>query len=530
MTAHLDLFVQQHLPAQEELPDFINLENFDYPEILNCATPLLDDAVKEGYGSKEVVLMNEGSWTYSDLQKDSNQIARVLLEDLNMKPGNRVLLRAPNSYPMFAAWFGVIKAGGIAVSTMPLLRSMELNTIINKARVSIALCDTRLLEELEQARSDSCLEQLISFRDGDLEKKKNKKSVEFENLPTSRNDPCLIAFTSGTTGQPKAAVHTHQDMLTMCRGYSRTCLKPESDDRFIGSPPLAFTFGLGGIGLFPLDVRASTILVEQPSPDKLLEAATKHQATILVTSPTAYRFMLGTMADKIPKSLRKCVSAGETLPYPTFEEWKNLTGIEILDGIGSTEMLHIFISSREDALKPGSTGLPVPGYEAMVVDESMNPVPHGTTGQLAVRGPTGCTYLDDPRQQKYVRNGWNLTGDAYQMDEEGFFWFQARSDDMIISSGYNIAGPEVEAALMAHPSVSECAVVGIPDVERGSLVKSFVVLRDGSEENETMKQTLQDFVKKTIAPYKYPRSIEFRKSLPKTETGKIQRFRLREEG
>ena len=316
----------------------------------------------------------------------------------------------------------------------------------------------------------------------------------------------------------------------MCRGYSRTCLKPDSGDRFIGSPPLAFTFGLGGIGLFPLDVRASTILVEQPSPEKLLEAAAKHQATILVTSPTAYRFMLGNMADKIPKSLRKCISAGETLPYPTFEEWKNLTGIEILDGIGSTEMLHIFISSREDALKPGSTGLPVPGYEAMVVDESMNPVPHGTTGQLAVRGPTGCTYLDDPRQKKYVRNGWNLTGDAYQMDEEGFFWFQARSDDMIISSGYNIAGPEVEAALMAHPSVSECAVVGIPDEERGSLVKAFVVLRNETEENEAMKQTLQDIVKKTIAPYKYPRKIKFRKSLPKTETGKIQRFRLREEG
>ncbi len=315
----------------------------------------------------------------------------------------------------------------------------------------------------------------------------------------------------------------------MCHAYSRQCLQPNSEDRFIGSPPLAFTFGLGGIGLFPLDVRASTILVEQPAPDKLLEAASRHKATVMVTSPTAYRFMLGNMADKIPDTLGKCVSAGETLPRPTFVEWKEKTGIEILDGIGSTEMLHIFISSRKDALKPGSTGVPVPGYEAMVVDETMNPVPSGTTGQLAVRGPTGCTYLDDQRQQKYVRNGWNLTGDAYQMDEDGYFWFQARSDDMIISGGYNIAGPEVEAAMMGHTSVAECAVVGIPDDQRGSLVKAFVVLRSGFDGSEEMTQTLQDFVKQTIAPYKYPRSIEYRESLPKTETGKIQRFRLRQE-
>ena len=529
MTAHHDLFVQQFLPQKTEMPDLINLETFGYPEILNCAEPLLDDAIKEGNGTKKAVIMDEGEWSYSDLQKDSNQIARVLVEDLNMIPGNRVLLRAPNSYSMLAAWFGVIKAGGVAVSTMPLLRSVELQTIINKARVSIAFCDSRLMEELKKIKSGSCLEQLVSFRDGELDERKKGKPVDFENLATFKEDPCLIAFTSGTTGKPKAAVHSHQDMLTMCHAYSRQCLQPNSEDRFIGSPPLAFTFGLGGIGLFPLDVRASTILVEQPAPDKLLEAASRHKATVMVTSPTAYRFMLGNMADKIPDTLGKCVSAGETLPRPTFVEWKEKTGIEILDGIGSTEMLHIFISSRKDALKPGSTGVPVPGYEAMVVDETMNPVPSGTTGQLAVRGPTGCTYLDDQRQQKYVRNGWNLTGDAYQMDEDGYFWFQARSDDMIISGGYNIAGPEVEAAMMGHTSVAECAVVGIPDDQRGSLVKAFVVLRSGFDGSEEMTQTLQDFVKQTIAPYKYPRSIEYRESLPKTETGKIQRFRLREE-
>ncbi len=529
MTAHLDLFVRNHLPPPELQPDFINLEAFSYPEILNCSDPLLDDAVKEGHGDRTAVIMDEGEWTYSDLQKEANRIAQVLTEDLKLVPGNRVLLRAPNCYAMLYTWFGVIKAGGIAVSTMPQLRSVELQTIINKARISLALCDRRLLEELKCIGKDSFLERLVSFNGGELEELGKEKSGEFKNLPTTRDDPCLIAFTSGTTGEPKAVVHTQQDMLSMCLAYSRNCLQPQPNDRFIGSPPLAFTFGLGGVGLFPLDARAATILIEQPTPGNLLAAAQRHRASVLFTSPTAYRFMLGDMGGTIPDSLRICVSAGETLPKPTFEEWKAMTGIEILDGIGSTEMLHIFISSRRDAIKPGSTGLPVPGYEARVVDDEMYEVPPGITGQLAVKGPTGCTYLEDKRQQIYVCDGWNLTGDSYQMDKDGYFWFQARIDDMIISGGYNIAGPEVEASLMAHPSVAECAVIGVEDKLRGQLVKAFVMLRSGFEGNDQLTGELQDFVKQNIAPYKYPRCIQYVEGLPKTETGKIQRFRLRQQ-
>jgi 2-aminobenzoate-CoA ligase len=412
---------------------------------------------------------------------------------------------------------------------MPLLRATELRTIINKSQVRLALCDQRLLAELEAARADSCLERIVTFREAELEQMATTKPDTFTNVPTAQDDICLIAFTSGTTGQPKAAAHFHRDMLSMCRAYSETCLAPTPEDRFIGSPPLAFTFGLGGLALFPLYARGSAIFLEQPSPDKLLPAIQEHQATVLITSPTAYRFILGKLESTSLPSLRLCVSAGEPLPKPTYEEWMAKTGVEILDGIGTTELLHIFISSRLDAIKPGATGQVVPGYEAMVVDDDLKPVPPGTTGHLAVRGPTGCTYLDDERQQNYVRNGWNLTGDSYQMDEDGYFWFQARSDDMIISGGYNIAGPEVESALMSHAAVAECAVIGVPDEQRGQLVKAFVLLRPGHEGDDALTKELQDFVKNTIAPYKYPRALEFVESLPKTETGKIQRFRLRQQ-
>lgn len=529
MTAYQDSFAKDRLPPPGQWPELIHLEELGYPETLNCAGPLLDDAVSEGHGGRTVITTPEGSWTYAELQADANRIARVLTEDLGLISGNRVLLRGPNNYMMVACWFGVVKAGGIAVATMPLLRAPELKTILNKAEIRFALCDHRLLDELNQARPDSMLEHVLAFGNSDLEGQMVSKPAEFPTFPARQNDVCLIAFTSGTTGLPKAAAHFHRDMLTICKTYSAECLQPVSEDRFIGSPPLAFTFGLGGLVLFPMHARASTILLEQAGPDQLLEAIRRYEATAVFTSPTAYRFMLNHLDQSPLPSLRVGVSAGETLPQPTFDAWKEKTGMELLDGIGSTEMLHIFISSRPDRLRPGATGTPVPGYEAQVVDEEMNPVPPGKTGILAVRGPTGCTYLDDERQQKYVREGWNLTGDAYQVDEEGFFWFQARTDDMIISSGYNIAGPEVEAALMAHPSVAECAVIGVADEQRGQLVKAFVVLREEQEASAEKGSELQEFVKNTIAPYKYPRRIEFVSTLPKTETGKVQRFRLRQQ-
>ncbi|MBC8257535.1 MAG: benzoate-CoA ligase family protein [SAR324 cluster bacterium] len=524
----MDTFAKDNLPPLEDWPEFSNLADLNYPDQLNCSQYFLDDAVAEGFGDRTVIVTPDHEYSYARLQKDANQIAHVLLDDCGLQPGNRVLLRAPNTYMMAACWFGVIKAGGIAVSTMPLFRAKELAVMIEKAQIKIALCDVRLAEELQSAKSDSMLEQLLLFGDSELEKMMSSKPDTFENYPSSADDTCLIAFTSGTTGTPKGTVHFHRDMLSICRAYSEPILAPTQEDRFIGSPPLAFTFGLGGQLLFPMYARASTILLEQATPDLLLPAIKKYQASIVFTSPTAYRFLLSELQDGDLASVRTCVSAGETLPKPTWDSWKEKTGLEILDGIGSTELLHIFISSRADDIRPGATGKPLTGYQAKVVDDSGNEVAPGTTGKLAVKGPTGCRYLADERQKNYVQNGWNLTGDAYMMDEDGYFWFQARTDDMIISSGYNIAGPEVEAALMAHASVMECAVVGIPDEQRGSLVKALVVLQAGYSGNQELAKELQDFVKNTIAPYKYPRALEFVAELPKTETGKIQRFKLRQ--
>ena len=524
----LDTFAKDNLPPAEQFPEFSNLAELDYPDKLNCAKFFLDDVVAEGFGERPVIITPQEEYTYARLQKDANQLAHVLVDDCGLIPGNRVLLRAPNSYMMAACWFGVMKAGGIAVSTMPLFRAKELGVMIEKAQIKIALCDARLKDELISAQADSKLDQILLFGGAELEEKMSVKPETFENYPTSSDDTCLIAFTSGTTGNPKGTMHYHRDMLTICRAYSEPVLAPTPDDRFIGSPPLAFTFGLGGQLLFPMFARASTILLEQATPDLLLPAIKKHQASIVFTSPTAYRFLLSELKDGDLSSVRTCVSAGETLPKPTWDSWQKKTGLEILDGIGSTELLHIFMSSRKDDIRPGATGKPISGYEAKVVDEDGNEVAPGTTGKLAVRGPTGCRYLADERQKKYVQNGWNLTGDAYQMDEDGYFWFQARTDDMIISSGYNIAGPEVETALMAHQAVLECAVVGVPDAQRGSLVKAFVVLQQGILGDVKLVKELQEFVKNSIAPYKYPRALDFVDSLPKTETGKIQRFKLRE--
>ncbi|MES9905994.1 MAG: AMP-binding protein [Sedimenticola sp.] len=529
-SAYEDTFARDNLPPGDQWPDLINLDQLGYPDRLNCATELLDRAVDDGYGDKVCLHTPSENWTYSELLQHANRIAHVLTEELGMVSGERVLLRGANNAMMVACWFGLIKAGGIAVTTMPLLRAVELVTLIDKAKVRLAICDERLNEEMELAREEAAdLERIVYFNGSrQLEGMMSKKSDRFENLETSADDICMIACTSGTTGQPKGTMHFHRDVLAICDTFSKDVLKPDESDIFIGSPPLAFTFGLGGLVLFPMRARASMVLLENGSPDKLAKAISEFGATVLFTAPTGYRFMLNTLGEGDLPSLKKCVSAGEPLPKPTWEEWERQTGIRIIDGIGATEMLHVFISAEGEDIRPGATGRPVTGYQAQVIDEDGNPLPAGEVGRLAVKGPTGCRYLDDDRQKGYVINGWNVTGDAYMMDEDGYFWFQSRTDDMIISAGYNIGGPEVEAALLAHDAVADCAVVGSPDEGRGQVVKAFVILREGVLGDDVLVKTLQNFVKEHIAPYKYPRRIEFVDELPRTQTGKVQRFRLRE--
>jgi 2-aminobenzoate-CoA ligase len=434
---------------------------------------------------------------------------------------------------MAACWFAVLKAGGVVVCTMPLLRARELGYLIDKAQIALALCDSRVARELEQAAASTpTLSRIVEFGTdavGSLDTLMRSRPGSFTNVSTAADDVALIAFTSGTTGQAKGTMHFHRDVLAICDLFPRHVLRPSRDDIFCGSPPLAFTFGLGGLLLFPMRIGASTVLLEQATPPQLLQGIQDFRATVCFTAPTAYRAMAASVAGVDLSSLKKCVSAGEHLPAATFEKWRAATGLKIIDGIGSTEMLHIFISASGDDIRPGSTGRAVAGYRARIIDADGNDVAPGTIGHLAVRGATGCRYLDDTeRQRAYVKNGWNLPGDSYRMDEEGYFWYQARTDDLIVSSGYKISGPEVENALLDHPAVSECGVVGIPDEERGCIVKAFVVLRSGITASEPLMKELQDFVKSQIAPYKYPRSIEFVSALPRTETGKLQRFRLRE--
>jgi 2-aminobenzoate-CoA ligase len=433
---------------------------------------------------------------------------------------------------MVATYLAVIKAGGVVVATMPLLRAKELATIIEKAKITHAVCDARLTEELDKARRVApSLTTVVIFGDAapeSLETLAARAPDRFEACDTAADDVCLIGFTSGTTGVPKGTMHFHRDMLAICDAYSHHLLRPTPDDRFIGSPPLAFTFGLGGLVLFPLRVGASTVLLEKASPPDLLKGVEDFRATISFTAPTAYRAMIPLLEGRDISSLRICVSAGEALPKPTFDAWKEATGIAITEGIGATEMLHIFIGSSPDDVRPGATGKPVPGYEARVVDDAMNDVPDGTPGRLAVRGPTGCRYLADDRQTTYVRDGWNVTGDTYVRDGDGYFWYQARSDDMIVSAGYNIAGPEVEAALLTHPAVKECGVVGQPDPDRGMIVKAYVVPSADVTPGDDLVKALQDHVKAEISPYKYPRAVEFVSELPRTDTGKLRRSVLRE--
>jgi 2-aminobenzoate-CoA ligase len=533
-SAHVDTFTRDNLPPARQWPDIL-LHGFDYPEELNAGVELTDRVVARGFGDHVALIGNGRRRTYKELADWTNRIAHALIEDFAVKPGNRILIRAANNPALVACWLAATKAGAVVVNTMPMLRAGELGKIVDKAEVTLALCDTRLMDELVNcAKTSKHLKQVIGFdgtanHDAELDRIALSKPVTFDAVKTGRDDVALLGFTSGTTGEPKATMHFHRDLLIIADSYAKEILSVTPDDVFVGSPPLAFTFGLGGLAIFPLRFGATATLLENASPADMIEIIETYKATISFTAPTAYRAMLGAMhkgADL--SSLRVAVSAGETLPAPVFNEWMAKTGKPILDGIGSTEMLHIFISNRLGAAAPGSTGTPVTGYEAKIVDDDLKEKPRGEVGKLAVRGPTGCRYLADNRQGAYVRDGWNLTGDAFSQDEKGYFHFAARADDMIVSSGYNIAGPEVEAALLSHPDVKECAVIGAPDEDRGQIVQAHVVLKDGIAPSEECVKRLQDHVKATIAPFKYPRSVKFIHALPKTQTGKIQRFRLRE--
>jgi 2-aminobenzoate-CoA ligase len=533
-SAYADTFARDHLPPPEQWPDLVfALPDYRYPDRLNCVSELLDHWLDKGWQDRPCLVTGTETITYGALAERVNRIANVLVTNLGLKSGERVLLRSANNPQFVAAYLAVMKAGGIAVATMPLLRARELGYPITKAEISLSLCDYRLAEEMEKAKALApALKRVVYFNspaDDGLEALMREASDEFKAFDTAADDVCLIGFTSGTTGEPKGTMHFHRDVLLIADGYGKHVLKANESDRFIGSPPLAFTFGLGGLVIFPMRVGASSILLEKAPPDDLVAAIDRHKATITFTAPTAYRAMLAKLQPGSCRSLRKCVSAGETLPKAVFDAWHAATNIKLMDGIGATEMLHIFIGAPEEKIRAGSTGLPVPGYQAKIIDEKGAEVPHGTAGRLAVKGPIGCRYLDDPRQSHYVENGWNITGDTFIEDEDGYFWYQARSDDMIISAGYNISGPEIENALLTHPAIAECAVIGIADEERGMVPKAFIVLRPGQKGDAQMVKTLQDHVKSEIAPYKYPRRIEFRDALPKTQTGKLQRFALRAE-
>jgi 2-aminobenzoate-CoA ligase len=535
-SAHSDTFTRDNLPPQDQWPEFL-LEGFDYPERLNVGVELTDAMVAKGYGDRTALIGNGRRRTYKELSDWTNRLAHVLSEDLGVKPGNRVLIRSANNPAMVACWLAATKVGAVVVNTMPMLRAGELTQIVDKAEISHALCDTRLMEELVAcAKGSAYLKSVVGFdgtfsHDAELDRLALEKPVTYQAVETGRDDVALLGFTSGTTGSPKATMHFHRDLLIIADGYAREVLDVQPEDVFVGSPPLAFTFGLGGLAIFPLRFGAAATLLENASPPNLIEIIQKYRATVCFTAPTAYRVMLQAMEEGADlTSLRAAVSAGETLPSPVYEDWIAKTGKPMLDGIGATEMLHIFISNRFTDHRPACTGKPVSGYQVRVLDENGNEAPRGEIGRLAVKGPTGCRYLADDRQASYVLDGWNVTGDSFMRDTDGYLHFAARNDDMIVSSGYNIAGPEVEAALLSHEAVAECAVIGAPNEARGSIVEAHVVLTAGQVPSDGLVKQLQDHVKASIAPFKYPRSVVFTKALPKTETGKIQRFRLKSEG
>ncbi|PTX47539.1 2-aminobenzoate-CoA ligase [Gemmobacter caeni] len=534
-TGHIDTFTRDNLPPFDLWPE-IELGPYRYPDWLNAAVELTDAMVAKGFGDNVALIGNGRMRTYKELTDWTNRIAHALVEDYGVKPGNRVLIRSANNPAMVACWLAATKAGAVVVNTMPMLRHGELNQIIDKAEITHALCDTRLMEELVvAAKNNRFLKTVVGFdgtanHDAELDRMALSKPVKFDAVKTGRDDVALLGFTSGTTGEPKATMHFHRDILIIADAYAREVLNVQPEDVFVGSPPLAFTFGLGGLAVFPLRFGASAALLENASPPNMIEIIQKYRATVCFTAPTAYRVMLRAMEEGADlSSLRAAVSAGETLPGPVYEDWIAKTGKPMLDGIGSTEMLHIFITNRFGDSFPACTGRPVTGYKAMIMAPDGSEMPRGEMGRLAVKGPVGCRYMSAPdKQRAYVKNGWNLTGDSFWQDEAGYFHFAARTDGIIVSSGYNIAGPEVEAALLAHPDVAECAVIGAPDAERGQIVEAHVVLAAGVLADRATIKMLQDHVKATIAPFKYPRSIVFREALPKTESGKIQRFKLRD--
>ncbi len=534
-SGHVDSFARDNLPPATLWPDFLlDRPEFTYPEYLNIGAELSDRLVERGFGERIALIGNGRQRSYRQLSEWTNQLAHALVEDFGVRPGHRVLVRSGNNPAMVAVWLAATKVGAVVVNTMPLLRAGELSQIIDKAEISLALTDSGLADEIEAAGARSrFLKRVVHFDGGasheaELDRAAIDKPKTFDAVRTGRDDVALLAFTSGTTGQPKATMHFHRDILIMADGYAREILAVTPDDVVVGSPPLAFTFGLGGLAVFPLRFGATAALLESATPPNLVKYVETYRATLIFTAPTAYRAILAAKAEGADlSSLRLAISAGETLPKPIYEDWVARTGVPILDGIGSTEMIHIFISNRQGQAQAGATGRPVTGYEARIVDDDMRPLPVGVAGRLAVRGPTGCRYLADVRQTKYVCDGWNLTGDTFMCDADGLFHFIARADDMIVSAGYNIAGPEVETALLSHPAVDECAVIGAPDEERGEIVEAYVVLKPGAIADAATTKALQDHVKATLAPYKYPRSIKFTGALPKTTTGKIQRFVLR---
>ncbi len=525
-----DNFAHNSLPSLNLQPDylFLDLPQFNQPENLNCVERLLDSHITNGKGSNVCLKTFGETWTYNDLFEKANQIAHVLVDNLGLQSGNRVLLRSCNNPMMVACWFAILKAGGIVVATMPLLRSKELKTLIDCAEISHVICDSSLADEINLVKSDF-LKSVSFYRNGSIEELMQSKPKTFQNYNTKADDVAIIGFTSGTTGNPKMTAHYHKDILNICEAFPNYSLQPTEKDTFTGSPPIGFTFGLGGLVLFPMYFGASSFLIEKPSPDTLLEVIQNEKVTICFTAPTAWRILTEKAKDYDLSSLRRCISAGETLPLKIWEDWYNATGLKIIDGIGATEMLHIFISSNQENMRPGSTGIAITGYEAKIIDENGNDVPHDTPGKLAVRGITGCKYLNRPeKQQEYVENGWNITGDIFKQDKDGYFWFVARGDDMIISSGYNIAAIEVESVLLTHDEILECAVVGLPDDERGMLVCANIVLKNQEKASVDLAKNIQNWFKENAAPYKYPRVINFLEKLPKTETGKIQRFKLKQ--
>ncbi len=534
-SAQTDRFVHDRLPPQEQLPTLVYpLPELRIPAHANLVDTLFAKAFREGHAGRPLLRSDRITLSYADALARVNRIAQVLTEDFQLVPGNRVLLRGGNSIGMALAWLGVVQAGLVAVATMPLLRAKELGEIIEKAQPALALCDASLLEELQSAKAQSAtLRTIVPFNlmnePGSLAVLSAQKDGNFKPCPVSADDMAMMAFTSGTTGKPKAAVHTHRDVLAACEAWPRHVLQARPDDIVMGSPPLAFTFGLGGMLLFPMWAGAS---VYYPTiaytPEAMVKLINQVGATVCYTAPTFYRQMAAFAKQHGVPSLRLCVSAGEGLPDATRQLWKDATGLEMIDGIGATEMFHIFISSAGAEVRRGAIGKVVPGYTAKVVNDNGEEVARGTVGKLAVIGPTGCKYLDDARQGNYVKDGWNYPGDAFMQDADGYFFYQARADDMIITAGYNVAGPEVEDALLKHPAVAECGVVGIPDDERGMVVKAFVVLKPDQVGDGSMVKTLQEHVKATLAPFKYPRQIEFVAKLPRTETGKLQRFKLRQ--